>query len=236
MPSHTASAINFSSSIEIFISPSSLRYLSIMKESEIENIHEINKKDAEQIKVKSFNLNQEDLTDLFLVQGALRSSLNSLKRETIVWENLKKYFAENKFEYEIFEKERYIDAQFNFADGIVGFFRYKICDGGFICTTKIIDNFPLEFATDFFVLATYFNNFITNSRVIINTDNPHVAHYQNSDIIIPLLYAEAIHGIIGTHYDISKDIFWAFKRLVNEKEAPAIIFADLWKKIEKQMT
>jgi hypothetical protein len=36
------------------------------------------------------------------------------------------------------------------------------------------------------------------------------------------------------HFSLSTDIFWAFSKLVEEQEAPAIIFADFLRMKEEQ--
>jgi len=49
-------------------------------------------------------------------------------------------------------------------------------------------------------------------------------------LLIPLLYTGELHAQIISHYNISKDIFAGFQRLIEENEAPAIIIADILKK------
>jgi hypothetical protein len=52
--------------------------------------------------------------------------------------------------------------------------------------------------------------------------------------LIPLLYNSEIHSQLLSHYNISKDIYSAFQRLVIEGEAPVIIIADLLKSNEEK--
>jgi len=49
-----------------------------------------------------------------------------------------------------------------------------------------------------------------------------------------LLYTNTIYDQIFGHYKTSKDIYWAFQKLVEENEAPAIIIADLLRKREEE--
>jgi hypothetical protein len=46
------------------------------------------------------------------------------------------------------------------------------------------------------------------------------------------MYRDEIHNRMLKHYELSKDMYWAFVKLVDENEEPAIIIADLIKKNE----
>jgi len=41
------------------------------------------------------------------------------------------------------------------------------------------------------------------------------------------LYSGELYDQLIRHQNISKDIYWAFEKLINENEAPAIIISDL---------
>ena len=62
---------------------------------------------------------------------------------------------------------------------------------------------------------------------MINVDGQFVEYHLNRDLLVPLLYNGEINNQLRLHYGLAKDIYVAFQRLVDEREAPAIIIADL---------
>jgi hypothetical protein len=48
-----------------------------------------------------------------------------------------------------------------------------------------------------------------------------------------LLFNGEIYDQLICHYNASKDIYWAFQKLVEENEVPAIIIADLLRKMKE---
>lgn len=83
--------------------------------------------------------------------------------------------------------------------------------------------------TDIFVLAAHFNNLLNIGTVVINVKGGYVEYCQKRELLIPLLYTGDIYQQMVRHYNVTKDIYSAFNRLVEEQEAPAIIIADLLK-------
>jgi len=163
-----------------------------------------------------------------------RLSLNRSKQENLVWKDLIKLQAEADWKHGIYEKEKYIETIFSIAENKGERYFYMIYDGYFHCRVKVLDNYPIELATDLFILASHFNNLLNNGVVKVNTESLYVEYCQKIDILIPLLYKGVIYQQLIAHYNTSKDIHWAFQKLIKENEAPAIIIADLFKKIEEE--
>ena len=170
----------------------------------------------------------------FYLKRVYRLALSFKKQEEIVWSDLKKLHAEIDFKSGVYEKEKYIETFFQIGDEKVGRFFHMIYDGYFDCRVKILDRFPVDLTSDIFILATHFNNLISNGAVLVNVNNNYVEYRQKREWLIPLLYTHEIYGQLNNHFTMSKDIYEAFQRLVENKEAPAIIIADLLK--EKKNT
>jgi hypothetical protein len=169
----------------------------------------------------------------FYLQRVYRLTLNFKKQEEIVWKELKKLHSAADWNSGIHEKEKYIETIFEISKGKAGNFYYMIYDGCFHCRGKIQEDFPIDLTTDLFILAAHFNNLLKNGVVIVNVYNRIVEYHQKKDLLIPLLYTSEIYGQLIDHYNMSKDIYSAFQRLVIEQEAPAIIIADLLKQNER---
>jgi hypothetical protein len=165
----------------------------------------------------------------FYLQRIYRLTLNFKKQEELVWEELKKLHADAEWKYGVYERDKYIETVFEISKEQGGIFYYMIYDGCFHCRFKILEDYPTELTTDLFILAAHFNNLLNNGVVIVNVNGHYVEYHQKRDLLIPLLYNSEIHGQLNRHYKTSKDIYYAFQRLVIEQEAPAIIIADLLK-------
>jgi len=163
-----------------------------------------------------------------------RLSVNYSKQENLVWNDLKKLFAESNWKYGIYEKEKYIEAGFEIGKGKGQRFFYQLNNGYFRCMVNIIEHFPTELTTELFILAAHFNNLLNNGIVTISIENQTVEYTTKKDILVLLLYKGEIYNELLRHFKTSKDIYWAFQKLIDENEAPAIIIADLLKKIKEE--
>jgi hypothetical protein len=163
-----------------------------------------------------------------------RLLLNHSKQEILVWKDLKKLHLKAEWKHGIYEKEKYIETVFNIAEDRPERFFYMLYDGYLHSRVKVLDNYPIELTTDLFILATHFNNLLNNGIVVVNTESQYVEYCVKREILIHLLFSGEIYDQLILHYNVSKDIYWAFQRLAEENEAPAIIFADLLRKIKEE--
>lgn len=170
----------------------------------------------------------------FYFRTIYRLSRNHQKQEEIVWNNLKKMPDKMGGRCGVYEKDRYIETNLAFDDKTGCTFYYMIYDMAFHCRVRVLENFPTELTTDLFILAEHFNNILSDGVVKINVDDRCIEYHQKLNLLIPLLYDSAIYGQISRHYNVAKDIYSAFLRLVEEQEAPAIIIADLIRSIEEK--
>ena len=110
-------------------------------------------------------------------------------------------------------------------------FYNMIYDGCFHCRVKVLDAYPVELTTELFILAAHFNNVLNHGVVVVNVDIGFVEYHWKRDLLMPLLYTADAYNQILSHYESSKEIYFAYQRLVVEGEAPAIIIADLLRKL-----
>ena len=175
-------------------------------------------------KIKNYFLRMK-----YFVQRVYRHTLRYEKQEKLVWKDLKFLHKDAEWRSGIYEQEKTIETVFEIAPEKAGIFYYMIYEGCYHCRVKILENFPNEFTSELFILAAHFNNLLKNGVVIVNVHSQYVEYHQKKDILIPLLYSSEIYGQLMQHFNVSKDIYAAFQRLVVEQEAPAIIIADLLK-------
>ena len=156
------------------------------------------------------------------------------KQEELVWTDLKKFHSGTNWKSGVYERERYIETIFGLSDQRSDTFYYMIYDGRYHCRVKVLENFPEELVNEVFILATHMNNVLNNGVVIVNVNSGYVEFHQKRDLVVPLIYTGDIYDQLIRHYNTSKDVYMAFRRLVIEQEAPAIIIADLLKKNEEE--
>ncbi len=162
-----------------------------------------------------------------------RLSISAKKYDNIVFKHLIKLHKDLNWHFGVFEAEKYIVTTFNITENTPVKFYYMIFDGKFHCHVKILNSFPKEITTELFILATHFNNLLRNGIVTVDVEDNTVNYSIKSDLIVNIIYQGEIHHQILNHFNTSRDIFWAFNRLIEENEEPALIIADLLKMKEE---
>lgn len=164
---------------------------------------------------------------LFFLQRIFRLSLNYEKQLEVVWEDLKKMHNSKGWRSGVYENERYIETVFKIDEDQLATFNYIIHDGYFYCRVKVLDYYPPEMTTDCFVLAAHFNNLLNHGMVVLDPESQNVVYSLKHDHLVPLLYTgEAMRQILN-HHETARDVYKAFRRLLIEQEAPAVIIGDL---------
>jgi len=152
------------------------------------------------------------------------------KQENVVWKELKKFFAKFNWKYGIYEQDKCIEVWFYSQYDKSIRYRYGIYDKCFYSQANVWENFPIELTSDVFILAQHFNNLLSNGRMTVDIESRSVSYLLKDNILLPYLYKAIIEIRIDSHVNTAQEINWAFQKLVEENEAPAIIIADLLKK------
>ena len=159
-----------------------------------------------------------------------RLSLNIEKQELTVWKDLKKLHEDANWKCGVYESDKQIKTVFELGNETGAVFNYFIYDNNFHCAVKILDNFPREYTSEAFILASHFNNLLNRGKVVIDAEDNYITYQTKKNILIPLLYPETMYEQIIRHINTARDVQWAYQRLMDENEAPAIIIADLLRK------
>lgn len=163
-----------------------------------------------------------------------RSSLSYSKQRQMVWKDLKKFFVQAEIHHGIYENDKLIESGYNIDNNGSLRFIIVIDEEDLCCHVNIWDDFPAELTTDMFILAMHFNNALNYGKITINIDDKTVIYSYKKAFLVHLLYRGEIHRQVSSHYDITTDLYFAFKKLVEENEEPALIFADFLRMKEKQ--
>lgn len=156
------------------------------------------------------------------------------KRVSQVWNDLKELHIKEDWRHGIYEKERFIETGFDIGNMVLRFY-YSVDESFFHCRAKVLEDYPVDMTSDIFILAAHFNNSLRIGTVSVNVNYGYVELHVKRDLLLPLLYKGEIYSNINSHYSIATDVYAAYQRLVTEREAPAIIFADLLRRNDRQL-
>ena len=156
--------------------------------------------------------------------------------EKYVWEDLKYYHKEAKYNSGIFENDKKIESIFSIAENKGAIFYYFLLDGDLHCRVKLLENYDPELATDIFVLTSHLNNLLRDGMVTIETGGSYVSFNMKTSYLINLFYLGDKHHLTIRHHSVARDLYWAFQQLVEKHEEPALIVADLLERNKEHNT
>ncbi len=154
-------------------------------------------------------------------------SLSTEKQDKMAWKQLKKLHAESGWKSGIYESEMHIITSFEIGNDSSAKFGYSIENKEYHCRVNIVEDYLPEMTTDLFILAAHFNNLLNKGKVEIDVDDRIVTYIYKCDVLVPMLYSGEFYDRMLIHYSTSKDIYWAFEKLIHENEEPALIISDL---------
>lgn len=167
-----------------------------------------------------------------LIRNAYRSTFPDKKRQLWVWNALKRVLTEEELRFGVFEQDRTIELSFSLDNENATKFHYSIAYDHLHTSATIVEDYPVEWTTEIFILAAHLNNILSIGKVTINVRDRTVS-YAIERSIWPFLFnpGEMKFQMQG-HCYMAQDVLWAYDKLLTENEAPAIIIADLLRKYE----
>lgn len=163
-----------------------------------------------------------------------RVILNNKNHERLVWSGLKKIKILDKCNFGVFENDRYIETSFMISEESTAVFRYFLNRGHINFSASIVKDYNPEFASNIFILASHFNNILNDGIVVVFPHQHRVEFVMKLNFITDLIYPDEKNNIALTHFIATKDIFWAFEKLILDNEEPSIIIAELLKEESKR--
>jgi len=152
------------------------------------------------------------------------------QQEELVWHDLKQYHKVQGYNSGVFEQEKTIESVFRISDTKSLKFTYYVQSGKLHYTSLILDKYDPDIASEVFILATHFNNIFSDGSVVVYPNHLCVQFQMKMSYIGNIVYPADKHLYTKRHYDSTIDVFWAFNKLIEEREDPAIIIADLLRK------
>ncbi len=160
--------------------------------------------------------------------------LNVKKRSEFVWKDLIKYNQEKGWRFGQYEKEKRIENSFSIDENNALDFNYKINENKLAFTSIILSEFDEDKSNDLLLLAAHFNSLLNFGVVIVSTKYNYVGFTHTGDLITYMLFDGEIDVDFLRHFNITKDVFWSFKTLLETGDDPVFIFSELLRRNEEK--
>jgi len=152
------------------------------------------------------------------------------QQKEYIWNEIIQLHRNRNWRFGVFENQNYLESTFQISGNTDAFYHYLIYDQHLHFDVSVIDSFPPEITTDLFVLAAHFNNLLTFGKVVVNVNKNYVHFSFQNELSLYSALPEKIELDLIRHYQISKDVYWAFQKFVSEREEPVIIISELMNK------
>ncbi len=156
-----------------------------------------------------------------------RLTFKNNKKEEVCWNDLKKLRDESNWQSKTLEKEMVMECLFDLSENYRALFLYYVQDGGFICVVRIINENTHEISQEFFHLVAHFNSLLTHGHLNINISDQSIDYRVKKELSLHFLNPNEIHYQLLGHFNVAKDIYESFQRLIHENEEPVVIVGDL---------
>tara|TARA_B110000459_G_C16512105_1_gene448401 strand:- start:334 stop:906 length:573 start_codon:yes stop_codon:yes gene_type:complete len=159
-------------------------------------------------------------------------------RVSEVWLSLKRYYEQSGCNYGTYESMKFIETTYaiNEKHQIYKKFQYHVDEKTDLLKSLvwISEGFDSDKVKNILILASHLNTLMNAGLVRVDTKNCTISMEMGISLLVPYLYEDEIHTLCVKHFNLSKDIVWAFNRLLIFDEDPVFIIVDLMKKVDKQ--
>jgi hypothetical protein len=160
--------------------------------------------------------------------------LNVKKRSEFVWKDLIKYNQKKGWTFGQYETEKRIETSFSVDENNVLNFNYTVKEEKLAFTSIILSEFDEDKSNDLLLLAAHFNSLLSFGVVIVSTKYNYVGFTHSGDLITYMLFDGEIDEDLRRHFNITKDVFWSFKTLLETGDDPVFVFSELLRRNEEK--
>ncbi len=159
-------------------------------------------------------------------------SITIKKSAKYVWKELLKHHKNGDWRYG--QYDNYIECNFIVDDKNTLRFFYEVENTGLTFRSLILVDFDEEIATQLLILASHFNNLLSFGSVKVNLKHHYVEFSYTRDLLVYSLYPSTINNDTLSHFNTTKNIFWAFNELISSGDEPVFIFSELLRRIDDE--
>ena len=154
-------------------------------------------------------------------------NLDVKNQEIELWEKLKAFLEFKKYRFGAFEREKTCEVQLEIIESYFKTNYYSIDENELHLRVQLVEEYPVEQATDIFVLASHLNNILRVGKVKINVKYNYVEYHISKNNLLFLLDEKQLVAFISSHYSVSQTLFFAYYQLINQGIPPVEIISDL---------
>lgn len=154
------------------------------------------------------------------------------KSAKYVWKELLKHHKNGDWKHG--QYDNYVECNFIVDDNNTLRFIYEVENTGLTFRSFILVDFDEEISTQLLILASHFNNLISFGVVQLNLKHHYVEFSYTRDLLVYSLYPGTIENDTLKHFNLTKNIFWAFNELTSSGEEPVFIFSELLRRMEDE--
>ena len=154
-------------------------------------------------------------------------NLDVKNQEIELWEKLKAFLEFKKYRFGAFEREKTCEVQLEIIESYFKTYYYSIDENELHLRVQLVEEYPVEQATDIFVLASHLNNILRVGKVKINVKYNYVEYHISKNNLLFLLDEKELVAFISSHYSVSQTLFFAYYQLINQGIPPVEIISDL---------
>lgn len=160
--------------------------------------------------------------------------LKVTKRSDFVWKDLIKYNQRNNWKFGQFETEKRIENSFKIdEDNLLDFYQ-TVTDEKLEFSVFILKSFDEEKTNDLLVLASHFNSLLHFGVVKVSVKHNYVVYIHSGDLLTYMLFEGEIDSDLIKHYNITKDVFWSFRTLIETGDDPVFVFSELLRRNKEE--
>ena len=161
-------------------------------------------------------------------------NLDVKNQEIALWEKLKAFLEFKKYRFGAFEREKTCEVQLEIIESYFKTYYYSIDENELHLRVQLVEEYPVEQATDIFVLASHLNNILRVGKVKINVKYNYVEYHISKNNLLFLLDEKQLVAFISSHYSVSQTLFFAYYQLINQGIPPVEIISEIMKANEDE--
>jgi hypothetical protein len=171
--------------------------------------------------------------DLIKIKFILLYRSTTIKKSAkYVWKELLKYHKNGNWKHG--QYENYVECDFTVDDHNSLRFIYEVEEIDLTFRSFILVDFDEEISTQLLILAAHFNNLLPFGIVQVNLKHHYVEFSYTRDLLVYSLYPTTINDDTLRHYNLTKNIYWAFSELVSSNDEPVFIFSELLRRMKEK--
>ena len=162
------------------------------------------------------------------VRNTYRLLLSDKGQQNCIWSDVKRLYKEKNWKYSIIEQPdvRVVQVVFQIEDKVFFEFETILTENELTVRTLLPWNYDEDMAQEVFIMATHLNNLFRYSKINVFPESREVGIQVVAHQTMALVNIHTAQQLLNLVYETAADVNWAYRRLLETREPPALIFAE----------